>query len=322
MARKLYPGERPANWKMPGSPGSESGASTQAETQPSGDATEDITLAHTASGPRLHPGQRPPNWVGPDGIVPKSADPNTQTIILIVAGIFVGIIALAMLRMSLTSSNPEAAATGSAVATVAAATPVDEKALEGRIDPDAISSYAPGDRKHYPKLFAQLGKRIADVGPLGKKAALLALQTEQCDRVIYVDVSSERSTQNDLQFFVDCADETRVRVTEADIKKGLAQDIDTKETRMARASANIAQYDTLVAKAKDRVLASLRDPGSATFGPVAISHKNGTVACGTVNAKNGFGGMTGAQPFIAFRDSVTLPENEPNFKAQWERHCI
>lgn len=195
-----------------------------------------------------------------------------------------------------------------------------EQELAALIAPDAISSYSASDRKTYPKLFASIGKRISEVGPMGKQAALLALRTKQCDRVIYVDVS-ERSTLNDLQFFVDCENETRVRVTEAEIKAGLAQDVETKDARMARANANVAEYDALVSKAKDRVRASLRDPGSAEFGPVTISHKNGTVACGTVSSKNGFGGMSGQQPFIAFTDSVMLPENERDFAAQWKKYC-
>lgn len=187
------------------------------------------------------------------------------------------------------------------------------------IAPDAISSYSEADRKHYPKLFARLGKRVFEVGDLGKKAALLAIKKDQCDRVIYVDVS-DRSSRDDLQFFVDCANETRVRVSEAEIKAGQAVDIETKSNRMAKASANIVQYDGLVAKAKERVLASLRDPGSADFGPVTISYKNGTVACGTVNARNGFGGMSGQQLFVAFDDGITSQQDE-DFVAQWEKHC-
>ena len=149
---------------------------------------------------------------------------------------------------------------------------------------------------------------------------MLALQTHQCNRVAYVDVS-ERSTRADLQFFVDCDNETRVRVSEADIRNGLVRDVDTRSERMDRAAASIAEYDGLVEKAKGRVLASLRDPGSAEFGSVAISHKDGTVACGSVSSRNGFGGMSGQQPFIAFRDSISLSESTANFAEEWKRFC-
>jgi hypothetical protein len=46
---------------------------------------------------------------------------------------------------------------------------------------------------------------------------------------------------------------------------------------------------------KQVVQASLRDPESAQFGTVTV---RGIYGCGTVNAKNGFGGYTGKRPFI------------------------
>ena len=54
------------------------------------------------------------------------------------------------------------------------------------------------------------------------------------------------------------------------------------------------------AVAERRVREMLRDPESATFHGERVSSKLGTpVVCGTVNAKNGFGGMTGDQRFIS-----------------------
>jgi hypothetical protein len=48
------------------------------------------------------------------------------------------------------------------------------------------------------------------------------------------------------------------------------------------------------------ISAMLRDPASAQFGPlVAVSQSSSqTLVCGTVNAKNGFGGYVGDTPFI------------------------
>jgi len=52
--------------------------------------------------------------------------------------------------------------------------------------------------------------------------------------------------------------------------------------------------------AKDQVKARLRDPASAEFTNVRIVRRNGrTAICGYVNSRNGFGGMTGPQRFIA-----------------------
>lgn len=189
----------------------------------------------------------------------------------------------------------------------------------GSIAPDAVSKYTEADRKHYPKLFARLGDRVFEAERLGHKAAQLAIRTSKCDRVVYVDVS-ESSTRDDLQFFVDCDNETRVRVSESEIKAGLVNNVETRSDRMAKASANVARYDALIAKAKDVVRASLRDPNSAEYGPMTVSTKNGTAVCGTVNARNGFGGMSGQQPFVAFADSIVTPR-DADFATKWQKHC-
>jgi hypothetical protein len=55
-------------------------------------------------------------------------------------------------------------------------------------------------------------------------------------------------------------------------------------------------------EAKDDVRAQLRDPGSAEFTDVvryAPHDDKGAVVCGMVNAKNGFGGMTGPRRFVS-----------------------
>jgi hypothetical protein len=48
------------------------------------------------------------------------------------------------------------------------------------------------------------------------------------------------------------------------------------------------------------VSAMLKDPASAQFGPlVAVSQSSSQIlVCGTVNAKNGFGGYVGGTPFM------------------------
>ena len=68
-------------------------------------------------------------------------------------------------------------------------------------------------------------------------------------------------------------------------------------------AAPAAASDTAIVEAKSAMLAKLRDPQSAQFGTFTHSTKpnaNGIstdVVCGTVNAKNGFGGYIGAKPF-------------------------
>ena len=48
----------------------------------------------------------------------------------------------------------------------------------------------------------------------------------------------------------------------------------------------------------------LQDPGSATFGEDHFVALGGELICGTVNAKNGFGGYTGQTMWMAWQDAV------------------
>ncbi|RYG98651.1 MAG: hypothetical protein EON58_06475 [Alphaproteobacteria bacterium] len=195
--------------------------------------------------------------------------------------------------------------------------PTDDELAE-RIDPDAISVYAEKDRKSYPKLFARLGQRVSEVGATGKKAALLTLRTGRCDRVAFVDVS-ERATREKLHFYVDCANETRVRVSEDDLRAGVAADFETKQQRDRLIAARAARNESIVSEAQARVRQVLREPGSAIFGPTYFSQK-GNVVCGVVNARNGFGGMSGNQRFIVFQNRVVMA-SDSDLPQKWKQHC-
>lgn len=80
---------------------------------------------------------------------------------------------------------------------------------------------------------------------------------------------------------------------------------------MALADNSPATVDFLVADgAKKAVRAKLRDPNSAVF-VVRVSRKSGhPMACGTVNAKNGFGGMSGPERFLSNGATITVLESE------------
>lgn len=74
---------------------------------------------------------------------------------------------------------------------------------------------------------------------------------------------------------------------------------------------------------KDQVRARLRDPETAVFtGVRVVRHDEVTAICGYVNSKNGLGGMTGPQRFIA-GGAVGLEEDfEPGeMDAAWARLC-
>jgi hypothetical protein len=57
--------------------------------------------------------------------------------------------------------------------------------------------------------------------------------------------------------------------------------------------------DALIERAKKDVLRKLLDPASARFSDLNAKEKDGRgIVCGTVNAKNRFGGYDGAKPFL------------------------
>jgi hypothetical protein len=63
------------------------------------------------------------------------------------------------------------------------------------------------------------------------------------------------------------------------------------------------------AEARAAVLAALKDPESARFGPMTAG-KPGTV-CGTVNARNSFGGYTGNRAFAWTSGKSVLIYSDP-----------
>lgn len=74
---------------------------------------------------------------------------------------------------------------------------------------------------------------------------------------------------------------------------------------------------------------TLKDPDSARFGPIAM-HKVAVpnkgdldVGCGTVNAKNSFGGYVGDKRFIAYpKASIALiDDGSVGFAGMWSHSC-
>ena len=74
------------------------------------------------------------------------------------------------------------------------------------------------------------------------------------------------------------------------------------------------------------LLENLRDPKSAEFRNVylresEIEGKPSYVYCGEVNSRNGFGGFTGFEQFIASPAIAVIPSQMDDFKAAWKRLC-
>ncbi len=75
--------------------------------------------------------------------------------------------------------------------------------------------------------------------------------------------------------------------------------------------------------ARGEVEKLLRDPSSAEFSSAYVSHKAGIPAvCGTVNSKNGFGGMTGPQRYIS-GGATALEEQmgDGEMDKAWDKLC-
>jgi hypothetical protein len=81
----------------------------------------------------------------------------------------------------------------------------------------------------------------------------------------------------------------------------------------------------VISRAFSKVRESLKDPSSADFGQVVMRSIGGgnSVACGTVNAKNGFGGYSGFKRFIYTheRSSVAFDDGGANFSDSWDSLC-
>ncbi len=68
----------------------------------------------------------------------------------------------------------------------------------------------------------------------------------------------------------------------------------------------------------------LKDPDSAKFGDAYVSRKGAVpVVCGTVNARNSFGGMGGAQRFMSNAGMSALEEQvaDGGFDDVWRKMC-
>lgn len=91
----------------------------------------------------------------------------------------------------------------------------------------------------------------------------------------------------------------------------------------SEAARQSVKDDTFIFAAEDALKAKLRDPSSAEFTNVRISRSAGVpAACGEVNSRNGFGGMTGPQRFISGGAAVVESEMEPSeFARSWAQLC-
>lgn len=108
----------------------------------------------------------------------------------------------------------------------------------------------------------------------------------------------------------------------------IGETVERKEVASAPTEKTAEQLDrdrdyTRVYVTKEAIKRSLRDPDSARFGTVRVYRSGGSpVVCGTVNARNGFGGYTGERPFMATEERLTMPaEVTRAFQRAWRENC-
>lgn len=93
--------------------------------------------------------------------------------------------------------------------------------------------------------------------------------------------------------------------------------------------ADVGKQQLWIVKSHDAIKARLRDPGSADFRNSRFySGGSAPVVCGEVNSKNGFGGYSGFQRFIAAGDVSDLAFLASDFAAGdsidnvWKQLCV
>lgn len=78
----------------------------------------------------------------------------------------------------------------------------------------------------------------------------------------------------------------------------------------------------MIIRAQREVRALLKDPDSAKFGAIHVRRSPALVACGTVNSRNSFGGMTGAQRFVSGTVTALEEQMKPGEMDQlWQKVC-
>lgn len=77
--------------------------------------------------------------------------------------------------------------------------------------------------------------------------------------------------------------------------------------------------------AEEKVKALLKDPDSAKFGEEFVRDPKLPIVCGEVNARNSFGGYSGASEFVVFGAGALVREpgadNDTEFVRIWNRLC-
>lgn len=104
------------------------------------------------------------------------------------------------------------------------------------------------------------------------------------------------------------------------------QKLDAQAKSIPPATSQAIDLATSQTLSKETLLGILRDPNSADFRNVVahektIDGKRMFVFCGELNSKNGFGGFTGYERFIATPVLSTMESASSDFDQSWEFFC-
>lgn len=110
---------------------------------------------------------------------------------------------------------------------------------------------------------------------------------------------------------------------DSDAGSSTGQVASQKESPFADESTQMAW----IGKSQEGIRAKLRDPDSAEFRDVRFYSGGPTpVVCGEVNSKNGFGGYSGFQRFIASGEKLAFLQSEMTSPAEmneaWKTMCV
>lgn len=96
---------------------------------------------------------------------------------------------------------------------------IEVKEVKPVYDPKVLDIIPTQKGKGYDKTIKKYGVAgIKKINELLPKAADLMVQNKKCDKLIYVAISDNRSTKNGYTIFGDCANGSRMYVTEQEIK--------------------------------------------------------------------------------------------------------
>lgn len=98
-----------------------------------------------------------------------------------------------------------------------------------------------------------------------------------------------------------------------------------KENKPENPYADTGKQYAWIAAGKDAIRQQLKDPDSAKFRNVHFYSGGGIpVTCGEVNARNGFGGYSGFERFVAAGDVISATESqvEGGLGPVWNKYCV